>query len=90
MNRDRRADDAPGPGRRYVLCVRWTRRATGDGSGLRAPRGAVPDVGLAIVGAGLVALVAWGPPGQIGTQIAGPPWLRAVLPLLIGAGALRC
>jgi signal transduction histidine kinase len=75
----------PGPGRRYVLCVRWTWRATGDGSGLRAARGAAPDIGLAIVGAGLVALVAWGPPGQIGTQIAGPPWLTAVLPLLIGA-----
>src|SRR5215469_15993130 len=81
MNRDRRADDAPGPGRRYVLCVRWTWRATGDGSGL----GAAPDVGLAVVSAGLMALVAWGPPGQIGTHIAGPPWLRAVLPLLIGA-----
>jgi signal transduction histidine kinase len=85
MNRDRRADDAPGPGRRYVLCVRWTWRAAGDGAGLRAARGAAPDLGLAIVGAGLVALVAWGPPGQIGTQIAGPPWLKAVLPLLIGA-----
>jgi len=43
------------------------------------------DVGLALVGAGLTALVIWGPPGQIGTAIAGPPWLRAVLPLLIGA-----
>jgi signal transduction histidine kinase len=81
MNRDRRADDARGPGRRYVLCVRWTWRATGDGSGLSA----AADIGLAIVGAGLMALVAWSPPGQIGTHIVGPPWLRAVLPLLIGA-----
>jgi len=47
--------------------------------------GAALDVGLAIVGAGLTALVAWGPPGQIGTVLVGPPWLRAVLPLLIGA-----
>jgi signal transduction histidine kinase len=41
-------------------------------------------VGLAIVAAGLAALVAWGPRGQIGTVIAGPAWLRAVFPLLIG------
>jgi signal transduction histidine kinase len=81
MNRDRRADDAPGPGRRYVLCVRWTWRPAGADLGL----GAALDVGLAIVAAALTALVAWGPPGSIGTHIAGPPWLRAVLPLLIGA-----
>jgi signal transduction histidine kinase len=81
MNRDHRADDAPGFWRRYVLCVRWTWRATGADSGLIGAR----DVGLAIVGAGLTALVAWGPPGQLGTVIAGPAWLRAVLPLLIGA-----
>jgi signal transduction histidine kinase len=43
------------------------------------------DVGLAIVGVGLTALAAWGPPGQVGTVLAGPPGLRAVLPLLIGA-----
>ncbi len=43
------------------------------------------DVGLAIVGAVLTALVAWGPPGQAGTVIVGPPWLRAMLPLLLGA-----
>ena len=81
MNRDRRADDAPGPGRRYVLSVRWTWRPAGADLGL----GAALDVGLAIVAATLTALVAWGPPGSIGTHIAGPPWLRAVLPLLIGA-----
>src|SRR5215471_13012420 len=69
------------PGRRYVLCVRWTWRPAGEGSGT----GAALDVALAIVGAGLTALVAWGPRGQIGTLIAGPAWLRAVLPLLIGA-----
>ncbi len=61
--------------------MRWTWRATGDGSGT----GTALDVGLAIVSAGLTALVAWGPRGQLGTLIAGPPWLRAVLPLLLGA-----
>jgi signal transduction histidine kinase len=70
----------PGPGRRYVRSVRWTWRPAGADSGLGAA-----DVGLAIVGAGLTALVAWGPRGQIGTVIAGPAWLRAVFPLLLGA-----
>jgi signal transduction histidine kinase len=70
----------PGAGRRYVLSVRWTWRPAGADSGVRAA-----DVGLAIVGAGLTALVAWGPRGQIGTVIAGPAWLRAVFPLLLGA-----
>jgi signal transduction histidine kinase len=81
MNRCRRADDAPRAGRRYVLSVRWTRRPAGADSDL----GAALDIGLAIMAAALTALVVWGPPGSIGTVIAGPPWLRAVLPLLIGA-----
>jgi len=71
----------PGPRRRYVLCVRWTWRAAGGGSGAVAAL----DVGLAIAAAGLTALVAWGPRGQIGTVIVGPAWLRAVFPLLLGA-----
>jgi signal transduction histidine kinase len=71
----------PGAGRRYVLSVRWSWRATGDGSGTVAAL----DVGLAIVAAGLTALVAFGPRGQIGTVIAGPAWLRAVFPLFLGA-----
>jgi hypothetical protein len=39
----------------------------------------------AIAAAGLVAAAAWGPGSLVGTTIAGPPWLRALLPLLIGA-----
>jgi signal transduction histidine kinase len=81
MNRDHRADDARETRRRYVLCVRWTWRPAADGSGTSAAL----DLGLAIVSAALTALVAWGPRGQIGTVIAGPAWLRAVLPLLLGA-----
>ncbi len=47
--------------------------------------GAVADAGLAITGIALTALAAWGHAGPFGTPIAGPPWLRAVLPLLLGA-----
>jgi signal transduction histidine kinase len=79
MNRDRRADDAHGPGWRYVRYMRLRRRAAGPDPG------AVLDVGLAIAGAGLTALAAWRLRSQGGTGIAGPPWLLAVLPLLIGA-----
>ena len=47
--------------------------------------GMIVDAGLGIVAAGLTAAAAWGPPGLIGTTIAGPSWLRALLPLLMGA-----
>ena len=52
--------------------------------------GMVADAGIAIAGAGLTAVAAWDPAGLAGTTIAGPPWLRALLPLLMGAAlALR-
>ena len=47
--------------------------------------GVIADAGMGIAAAGLTAVVAWGPPGLIGTPIAGPSWLRALLPLLMGA-----
>jgi signal transduction histidine kinase len=49
--------------------------------------GVIADTGIAIVGAGLIAIAAWGPPpGLIGTaMIPGPLWLRAGLPVLLGA-----
>jgi signal transduction histidine kinase len=59
--------------------VRLTRQTA------RLEPGTVADAGLAITAIALTALVAWGHAGQIGTPIAGPPWLRAVLPLLLGA-----
>jgi len=59
--------------------MQLTRRPAGP-----AP-GAVADAGLAITGIALTALAAWGHAGPFGTPIAGPPWLRAVLPLLLGA-----
>jgi len=49
--------------------------------------GVIADAGMGIVAAGLIATAAWGPPpGLIGTgMIPGPTWLRALLPLLMGA-----
>jgi len=47
--------------------------------------GMIVDAVLGIVAAGLIAVVAWGPPRLIGpTPITGPWWLRALLPLLLG------
>jgi len=51
--------------------------------------GTIVDAWLGIVAAGLTAAAAWGPRGLIGgTTIPGPLWLRALLPLLIGAPLL--
>ena len=68
--------------RGYVLGMRAVRRvASGDA-------GMVADAGIAIAGAGLTAVAAWGPAGLVGTAIDGPLWLRVVLPLLMGAPLL--
>jgi signal transduction histidine kinase len=48
----------------------------------------IADAGLGIVAAGLTAVAAWGPAGLIGTTIAGPSWLLALLPLLMGVPLL--
>jgi signal transduction histidine kinase len=43
------------------------------------------DAGLGIAAAGLIAVAAWGQPRLIGSEaIAGPAWLLALLPLLLG------
>ena len=48
--------------------------------------GVVVDGALGIAAAGLIAISAWGSPRQIGSEaIAGPSWLLALLPLLVGA-----
>jgi signal transduction histidine kinase len=47
--------------------------------------GVIVDAGMGIAAAGLTAVAALGPPGLVGTTIAGPSWLRALLPLLLGA-----
>jgi signal transduction histidine kinase len=48
--------------------------------------GIIVDAGLGIAGAGLIAVAAWGWPRLVGgTAIAGPSWLLALLPLLMGA-----
>ncbi|HTX83610.1 MAG TPA: sensor histidine kinase [Streptosporangiaceae bacterium] len=46
--------------------------------------GVILDAGIALAGAALTAIAAWGSYGLIGT-IHGPGWLRALLPLLLGA-----
>jgi signal transduction histidine kinase len=47
--------------------------------------GVIADAGMGIATAGLTAVAAWGPPGLVGPAIVGPWWLRALLPLLMGA-----
>jgi hypothetical protein len=71
----------------YVRSVQLTRRSAGRATlrGTRLEPGAVTDASIAITGIALTALAAWGHPGPLGTPIAGPLWLRAVLPLLFGA-----
>ena len=45
----------------------------------------VADAGIGIAAAGLIAFSAWGSPRLIGSiAIAGPAWLLALLPLLLG------
>jgi len=50
----------------------------------------IADAGIATVAAGLIAIAAWGPPpGLVGAaMVAGPTWLRALLPVLVGAPLL--
>ncbi len=51
--------------------------------------GVITDAGMGIAGAGLIAVAAWGSPRLIGSEaIAGPPWLLALLPLLLGAALM--
>lgn len=53
-----------------------------------ADPGIIADAGLGVAGAGLIAVAAWGSPRLIGSEaIAGPSWLLALLPPLLG-GAL--
>jgi len=48
--------------------------------------GVIADAGIGIAAAGLIAVAAWGSPRLIGSSaIAGPWWLLALLPLLMGA-----
>jgi signal transduction histidine kinase len=67
----------------------WPGDTFGDMQAVRWLQGGDPgvivDAGLGIAGAGLIAVAAWGAPRLIGsTAIAGPWWLLALLPLLLG------
>jgi signal transduction histidine kinase len=46
------------------------------------------DAGFAVLGFGLTATATWTSTSLIGTRLTGPPWLLAVLPLLIGGPLL--
>jgi hypothetical protein len=46
------------------------------------------DAGFAVVGFGLTAVATWTSTSLTGTPLTGPPWLLAVLPLLIGGPLL--
>jgi signal transduction histidine kinase len=47
--------------------------------------GVIADAGFGIAAAGLIAVAVWGSPRLIGSEaIAGPSWLLALLPLLLG------
>jgi signal transduction histidine kinase len=66
------------PGDTFGAMQAVRRLASGD-------PGVMADAGLGIAAAGLIALAAWGSPRLIGsTAIAGPAWLLALLPLLMG------
>src|SRR5690348_13128206 len=67
------------PARRYLQGMRALRRWAGGDPGI------VADAAMGIAVAGLTAVAVGGPPGLVGTAIAGPVWLRALLPLLLGA-----
>ena len=63
-----------------VECMQAVRRLAGGDPGI------ITDAGMGIAGAGLIAVAAWGSPRLIGSEaIAGPSWLLALLPLLLGA-----
>jgi len=66
------------PGDNFVG-MQAARRLTGGDPGV------IVDAGLGIAGAGLIAVAAWGSPRLIGSEaVAGPWWLLALLPLLLG------
>ena len=84
MNPGRRTADAPGLAQRYVRCMQPVRRLVGSDPGV------LVDAGMAVAGAGLTAVAVWDPAGLVGARAAGPAWLLALLPLLMGAAlALR-
>jgi signal transduction histidine kinase len=60
--------------------------ATGSRTGIRSAGIGIVDAGIGIAAAGLIAVAASGAPRLIGSEaIAGPSWLLALLPPLVGA-----
>jgi signal transduction histidine kinase len=79
MNPRRLTDDAPGLASRYVRGMQAVRRLAGGDPGRLA------DAAIAIAGAVLTAVAAWGLPGLAHTKDSAPAWLLVLLPLLVGA-----
>jgi signal transduction histidine kinase len=72
-----------------MMCLAWPGDTFGGmqavGRLAGGDPGVIVDAGLGIAGAGLIAVAAWGSPRLIGSEaIAGPSWLLALLPLLLG------
>ena len=65
-------------GGRYLRYMRGVQRITGGGLS------ALMDAGIAAAVSGLIIVLAWGPADLADSPVAGPSWLLAVLPLLIG------
>src|ERR1700722_17208375 len=63
------------------------RRSAGEEAGIIADAGiGIGDACIGITAAGLIAIAAWGAPRLIGSEaVAGPSWLLALLPVLVGA-----
>src|ERR1700733_6148570 len=72
-----------------MMCMAWPAATVGGmqavGRLAGGDPGVIVDAGLGIAGGGLIAAAAWGSPRLIGSgAIAGPSWLLALLPLLLG------
>jgi signal transduction histidine kinase len=72
-----------------MMHMAWPGATFGDMQAVRrfvnGDPGIIIDAGLGIPGTGLIAVAAWGSPRLIGSEaIAGPSWLLALLPLLLG------
>src|SRR5579864_5022644 len=61
-------------------------RLAGAEAGIAETGIGIADAGIGITAAGLTAIAAWGAPRLVGSEaVAGPSWLLALLPLLVGA-----
>lgn len=79
MNPHRPTSDAPGLVGRYVRGMRAVRRVAVGHAGV------ILDGEIAFAAAALTATAAWAPTHDALNAVTGPAWLRALLPVLLGA-----